>query len=166
MKKSTRILLIGGIVGAATLVAKLMKQKNKSIDELLEMNNQKVDIIRDLNEMLDFSEEAIEKSKELASTYRIAAKNAENIFISKLMQETKRKIYIKLAEEHEQLAEWLEELKELRSMVKCNAFTDGYNKGIDDFLEIADKMEREDVLYYAALDEAAEQLKEGDNHGH
>ena len=64
------------------------------------------------------------------------------------------------------LAEWLEELKELRSMVKCNAFTDGYNKGIDDFLEIADKMEREDVLYYAALDEAAEQLKEGDNHGH
>ena len=73
---------------------------------------------------------------------------------------------IKCAEEHEQLAEWLEELKELRSMVKCNAFTDGYNKGIDDFLEIADKMEREDVLYYAALDEAAEQLKEGDNHGH
>ena len=111
-------------------------------------------------------DEAIEKSKELASTYRIAAKNAENIFISKLMQETKRKIYIKLAEEHEQIAEWLEELKELRSMVKCNAFTDGYNKGIDDFLEIADKMEREDVLYYAALDEAAEQLKEGDNHGH
>ena len=111
-------------------------------------------------------DEAIEKSKELASTYSIAAKNAENIFISKLMQETKRKIYIELAEEHEQLAEWLEELKELRSMVKCNAFTDGYNKGIDDFLEIADKMEREDVLYYAALDEAAEQLKEGDNHGH
>ena len=73
---------------------------------------------------------------------------------------------ISCAEEHEQLAEWLEELKELRSMVKCNAFTDGYNKGIDDFLEIADKMEREDVLYYAALDEAAEQLKEGDNHGH
>ena len=66
----------------------------------------------------------------------------------------------------DKLAEWLEELKELRSMVKCNAFTDGYNKGIDDFLEIADKMEREDVLYYAALDEAAEQLKEGDNHGH
>ena len=28
-------------------------------------------------------DEAIEKSKELASTYRIAAKNAENIFISK-----------------------------------------------------------------------------------
>ena len=63
MKKSTRILLIGGIVGATTLVTKLMKQKNKSIDELIEMNNQKVDIIRDLNEKLDFSEEAIEKSK-------------------------------------------------------------------------------------------------------
>ena len=31
MKKSTGILLIGGIVGATTLVAKLMEQKNKSI---------------------------------------------------------------------------------------------------------------------------------------
>lgn len=63
MKKSTRILLIGGIVGAITLVAKIIKQKDKAIEELIEINNQKVDIIRDLNEMLDFSEEAIEKSK-------------------------------------------------------------------------------------------------------
>lgn len=63
MKKSTRILLIGGIVGATTLVAKIIEQKNKAIDELIETNNQKVDIIRDLNEMLDFSEEAIQKSK-------------------------------------------------------------------------------------------------------
>ena len=61
MKKSTRILLIGGIVGAATLVAELMEQKNKSIDELIEMNNQKVDIIRDLKEMLALSEDAIEQ---------------------------------------------------------------------------------------------------------
>ena len=65
MKKSTRILLIGGIVGATTLVAKIIEQKNKSIDRLIEMNNQKVDIIRNLNEMLDFSEEAIEKSQRL-----------------------------------------------------------------------------------------------------
>lgn len=63
MKKSTRILLIGGVVGAITLVAKIIKQKDKAIEELIEINNQKVDIIRDLNEMLDFSEEAIEKSK-------------------------------------------------------------------------------------------------------
>ena len=71
-------------------------------------------------------DEAIEKSKELASTYRIAAKNAENIFISKLMQETKRKIYIKLAEEHEQLAEWLEELK----MYKEVGTVEGYKNAI------------------------------------
>lgn len=93
-------------------------------------------------------DEAIEKSKELASTYRIAAKNAENIFISKLMQETKRKIYIKLAEEHEQLAEWLEELRELRvtvSELQCEMQATGAllnerdketrNNAIDDFAE-------------------------------
>ena len=38
-------------------------EDDKAIEELIEINNQKVDIIRDLNEMLDFSEEAIEKSK-------------------------------------------------------------------------------------------------------
>ena len=40
MKKSTRILLIGGIVGDTTLVAKIIEQKNKRIDRLIEMNNQ------------------------------------------------------------------------------------------------------------------------------
>ena len=98
-------------------------------------------------------DEAIAKYKEIANTDANCPAHC-NISCDKCVQESK------------QFAEWLEELKELRSMVKCNAFTDGYNKGIDDFLEIADKMEREDVLYYAALDEAAEQLKEGDNHGH
>lgn len=40
----------------------------------------------------------------------------------------------KCAEEHEQLAEWLEELKVYRTLDKTN-FSDGYNKAIDDFVE-------------------------------
>ena len=78
-------------------------------------------------------------------------RNAENIFISKLMQETKRKIYIKLAEEHEQLAEWLEELKMYKEVgtvegyknaIECyneeytrRKSNEQYNKAIDDFAE-------------------------------
>ena len=43
------------------------------------------------------------------------------------------------AEEHEQLAEWLEELKAYRTLDKTN-FSDGYNKAIDDFAEKAIKV--------------------------
>ena len=114
-------------------------------------------------------DEAIEKSKELASTYRIAAKNAENIFISKLMQETKRKIYIKLAEEHEQLAEWLEELKSYRASVFSGYMTqkmlkEEYNKAIDDLLggmnQITYNCQDADELFEKICD-LAEQLKAG-----
>lgn len=42
--------------------------------------------------------------------------------------------------EHEQIAEWLEELKELRSMVKCSAFIDGYNKSINDCAALISKI--------------------------
>ena len=88
----------------------------------------------------------------------------------------------KCAEEHEQLAEWLEELKALREK-KCNksvylasksidkidavnkGYADGYNKAIDDFIHECDKhcgfysgknksITREDIL------KIAEQLKE------
>lgn len=45
-----------------------------------------------------------------------------------------------LEKEHEQLAEWLEELKELRSMVKCSAFIDGYNKSINDCAALISKI--------------------------
>ena len=134
-------------------------------------------------------DEAIEKSKELASTYRIAAKNAENIFISKLMQETKRKIYIKLAEEHEQLAEWLEELKVIKEMdlsipqhftkeqsdwIKkycINRNKEFYNMAIDDFLTEICKMivqseNNGNYRFYAveikqSIADLAEQLKAG-----
>lgn len=46
---------------------------------------------------------------------------------------------IKRAEEHEQLAEWLEELKAMKILDKTN-FSDGYNRGIDDFLQKSDEV--------------------------
>ena len=92
---------------------------------------------------------------------------------------------IKCAEEHEQLAEWLEELKTYREK-KCNksiylssksidkidavnkGYADGYNKAIDDFIHECDKhcefysgknknLTREDIL------KIAEQLKAKNN---
>ena len=45
--------------------------------------------------------------------------------------ERKHRLY---PEYHEQLAEWLEELKDMRNLDKTN-FSDGYNRGIDDFLK-------------------------------
>ena len=45
--------------------------------------------------------------------------------------------YKKCAEYHKQLVDWLEELKDMRNLDKTN-FSDGYNRGIDDFLKEAD----------------------------
>ena len=51
------------------------------------------------------------------------------------------------AEEHEQLAEWLEELKDLRELkdtITSNAEVleiQGYNKAIDDYMKIISKMD-------------------------
>lgn len=41
--------------------------------------------------------------------------------------------------EYRQIAEWLEELKAVRNLDKTN-FSDGYNRGIDDFIKAADKL--------------------------
>lgn len=82
---------------------------------------------------------------------------------------------IKCAEEHEQLAEWLEELKcyrndndfsEYADRLHKIAFNSGYNKAIDDFLEkinytaytpvCVDCMTKNQII------EIAEQLKAGE----
>ena len=58
---------------------------------------------------------------------------------------------IKCAEEHEQLAEWLEELKMYREAERTldNAYNNGYNKAIDDFSNEIDKyIERYDGTIY------------------
>lgn len=72
-------------------------------------------------------DEAIEHSKAKAKEQKYYAKFEHN----RMMYQS----CIKCAEEHEQLAEWLEELKAVRNLDKTN-FSDGYNKGIDDCLNI------------------------------
>ena len=97
--------------------------------------------------------------------------------------------YIKCAEEHEQIAEWLEELKKLRQCTNIenreypyfNGFKEGkqvgYNKAIDDFVEkfiykavcegcsgccnCYEESRQSECEDYKAYIEIAEQLKAG-----
>lgn len=81
---------------------------------------------------------------------------------------------IECAEEHEQLAEWLEELKALKNglNIKCDSLNEalekgkkiGYNKAIDDFMEAIDEEDRDECLVddMRRIEELAEQLKAGD----
>ena len=80
------------------------------------------------------------------------------------------------AKEHEQRAEWLEELKALKIglNIKCDSLNEalekgkkvGYNKALDDFVKFANTMptvETEDgEIRPMWLEEIAEQLKVGD----
>ena len=83
---------------------------------------------------------------------------------------------IKCAEEHEQLAEWLEELKsyrEIGTVEECrNSVLDivrAYNKALDDFVKFANTMptveEEDGTIRPMWLEEMAEQLKAGETDG-
>ena len=64
---------------------------------------------------------------------------------------------------YKQLAEWLEELKAMRSLDKTN-FSDGYNRGIDDFLKEADltfHMQNDGTAVIRRLENIANRLKGG-----
>ena len=77
---------------------------------------------------------------------------------------------IECAEEHEQLAEWLEELKSYRASVFSGDMTqkmlkEEYNKAIDDFVKFANTMptveEEDGEIRPMWLEEMAERLKAG-----
>ena len=77
---------------------------------------------------------------------------------------------IKCAEEHEQLAEWLEELKEYKENQHRSLrhmYEKGYNKALDDFVKFASDMptveEEDGEIRPMWLEEMAEQLKAGGN---
>ena len=77
---------------------------------------------------------------------------------------------IKCAEEHEQLAEWLEELKaykENQHRSLRHMYEKGYNKALDDFVKFANTMptveEEDGEVRPMWLEEMAEQLKAGGN---
>ena len=75
---------------------------------------------------------------------------------------------IKCAEEHEQLAEWLEELKAYRASVFSGDMTqkmlkEEYCKAVDDFAESVKNLIVDlSVIRFKDIDEIAEQLKAGD----
>ena len=75
---------------------------------------------------------------------------------------------IKCAEEHEQLAEWLEELKAYRASVFSGDMTqkmlkEEYCKAVDDFAEsVKNLIADSSVIRFKDIDEIAEQLKEGE----
>ena len=98
-------------------------------------------------------DEAIEHSKEKAKEQRYYANG--------MMYQS----CIKCAEEHEQLAEWLEELKAMKNLDKTN-FSDGYNRGIDDFLQKADEVipyTCSGTEFMRRLTKIADELKGGKN---
>ena len=106
-------------------------------------------------------DEAIAKYKEIANTDANCPAHC-NISCDKCVQESK------------QLAEWLEELKILKSLKNCSFMTIGKTveqfeqeircKAIDDFVEAIDKEDREEplVLDMCKIEEIAEKLKVGD----
>lgn len=72
----------------------------------------------------------------------------------------------------EQIAEWLEELKELKKsapnrILYTMGHKAGYNKAIDDFVELVHKYDwnirdrKENAFIYCAVDTLAERLKAG-----
>lgn len=67
------------------------------------------------------------------------------------------------ANNNEQVAQWLEELKAMRNLDKTN-FSDGYNRGIDDFLKEADAtfpMQSDGTAVLRRLEKIADRLKGG-----
>ena len=74
---------------------------------------------------------------------------------------------IECAEEHEQLADWLEELKDYRENQHRSLrhmYEKGYNKAIDDFVNFANTMPTVEVdgeIRPMWLEEMSRQLKEG-----
>ena len=116
-------------------------------------------------------DEAIEREKQKAKEQRS--------HIGTFNEEYSKKCEM-WAEEHEQLAEWLEELKMYKSLAPRElvsekqkndrameyskgfdyGFKTGYNKAIDDFAEKVKEMYAFTILEEEQLNEMAEQLKE------
>ena len=107
-------------------------------------------------------DEAIEKHRKMVETQKI-------LYDACVLKEC-NKHFLRQAEEHEQLAEWLEELKELKKSAPNRRFytlgyNAGYNKAIDDFVKFSSDMptveEEDGTIRPMWLEEMAEELKEG-----
>ena len=119
-------------------------------------------------------DEMIEEQRENAKTQR---EIAEECFEEHIIDEKEKIEHLRYANEFEQIAEWLEELKELRNMTAGHlyavAFKNGYlkaekevrEKAIDDFVKFANTMPtvetKDGEIRPMWLEEIAEQLKAG-----
>ena len=130
-------------------------------------------------------DEAIEQQKEKAKLHRKSIIPKDRYYNMPHV-DSSNKSHTFYAKEHEQLAEWWEELKAYKE-TKCNksvyrasksidmidavnkGYADGYNKAIDDLLEDANEMSIEvdtgtytmKAIGIGLLEKIAEQLKEG-----
>ena len=120
-------------------------------------------------------DEAIEHAREVAEIQRNNDKLNKTLGKSSPYYNTD---CIKCAEEHEQLADWLEELKEYKENQHRSLrhmYEKGYNKAIDDFVKEICKMivqseNNGNYRFYAveikqAIAKLAEQLKAGASDG-
>lgn len=84
---------------------------------------------------------------------------------SKVCSEYVPKEMCKCAEEHEQLAEWLEDYKRIKMLIPLEqALKAEYNKAIDDFVEsVKNLIADSSIIRFKDIDEIAEQLKAGGN---
>ena len=107
-------------------------------------------------------DEAIAKQRKIAETQRL-------LYEACILKEQNTH-FLRQSEEHEQIAEWLEELKELRKIkedyskgMQASYATFMYNKAINDFVKFANTMptveEEDGEIRPMRLEEMAEQLK-------
>ena len=112
-------------------------------------------------------DEAIAHAKEVAKRNRVQWKNC-----TADRRDIEHQTCEQCAEEHEQLAEWLEELKVLRNglKIKCDSLNDalekgkkiGYNKALDDFVNTVKATFPHDNIAICNTEVIAEQLKVGE----
>ena len=108
-------------------------------------------------------DEAIAHAREVASEQ----KRRSGICVQNNSECDKFSACLKCSEEHEQLADWLEELKDYRENQHRSLrhmYEKGYNKAIDDFVNFANTMPTVEVdgeIRPMWLEEMAERLKVG-----
>ena len=105
---------------------------------------------------------AIDEAIELLNIERVCVRHADvcdrECGKCSLVQDTDE-----LLEMYDSVCDWLEELKVMRNLDKTN-FSDGYNRGIDDFLKEADAtfpMQNDGTTVLRRLEKIADRLKGG-----
>ena len=113
--------------------------------------------------------------KAIARIREVAEKHRNNIVPKERYHnmpwiDKSNEVSMRSAEEHEQLAEWLEELKRRReydgeiigSGTLNNAYNQGYNKALDDIVTKVKEIVGMDWEWdFCFIEQIAEQLKEG-----